>query len=71
LRDRWTAVVDDKITFVESWKKPVADVMQSKNYQGWNLRHALADMRAISRVMDLDANWSSHAPEFSAVTTSL
>jgi hypothetical protein len=71
LRDHRTVVLDDKITFVESWQKSVADVMQSKNYQGWDLRDALADMRAISRVMDLDEDWSVHAPEFSAAKTTV
>lgn len=69
LRDRWTAIIDDKSNLVESWKESLAHTIQSKEYQAWNLRHALADMRAISRVMDFDLSWSTQEPEFSAATT--
>ena len=69
--DRWAVVIDDKRAFVKSWKKSVASAIQTKDYQGWELRNVLADMRAISRVMDLDTSGSAHAPEFSAATTAI
>src|ERR1035437_5972188 len=69
LRDRRAVVIDDKRAFVESWKKSVAYAIQTKDYQGWELRNVLADMRAISRVMDLDTSGSAPEPGFSAATT--
>ena len=67
----WTALIADKLSLVKSWRDALIRSIQDGKYQTWELRHALGDMRAVSRVMDLDAGWSTEETNFSAARTAV
>lgn len=71
LRDRLPAVIEDKLKFIESWKESLRKAIQGKTYASWELRNALADMRAVGRVMDFETDWSAYAQQLSAARAEL